>query len=94
MRRSGPGCGGCGGRPCRTGNGVIQVMMTIAIHGGRFRGRVPFAGVHRAGDVIMPDGSTELQPHDRVSAIVDVDHVLEVRRLLTGSPDPDVTEES
>jgi Trk K+ transport system NAD-binding subunit len=42
----------------------------------------------------MPDGSTELRPGDRVSAIVDDDHVLEVRQLLTGSADPDATEES
>lgn len=50
--------------------------------------------VHRAGDLIMPDGSTELRPGDRVSAIVDDDHVLEVRELLTGSADVDVTEEA
>ncbi len=50
--------------------------------------------VHRAGELIMPDGSTELRPGDRVSAIVDDDHVLEVRQLLTGSADPDATEES
>jgi Trk K+ transport system NAD-binding subunit len=42
----------------------------------------------------MPDGSTELQRGDRVSATVDDDHVLEVRRLPTGPADPDATEES
>jgi len=42
----------------------------------------------------MPDGPTELQPGDRVSAIVDDDHVLEVRRPQTGPADPDATEES
>lgn len=52
------------------------------------------ASVHRAGDLIMPDGPTELQPGDRVSAIVDDDHVLEVRRPQTGPADPDATEES
>jgi Trk K+ transport system NAD-binding subunit len=50
--------------------------------------------VHRAGDLIMPDGSTQLQPGDRVSVIVDDEHVQQVRQLLTGSVDPDASEES
>ncbi|HSJ45583.1 MAG TPA: chloride channel protein [Euzebyales bacterium] len=50
--------------------------------------------VHRDGDLILPDGSTELRPGDRVSAIVDDDHLPEVRQLLTGSADPGTTEES
>lgn len=50
--------------------------------------------VHRAGDLIMPDGSTELRSGDRVSAIVDDEHVQQVRQLLTGSVDPDASEES
>jgi Trk K+ transport system NAD-binding subunit len=42
----------------------------------------------------MPDGSTQLQPGDRVSVIVDDEHVQQVRQLLTGSVDPDASEES
>jgi CIC family chloride channel protein len=35
--------------PESSGSGVIRVMMTIATNGGRFRGRVPFAGIAASG---------------------------------------------
>lgn len=44
--------------------------------------------VHRAGDLIMPDGETEPRPGDMVSVIVDDEHVGAVRLLLTGSDEP------
>jgi CIC family chloride channel protein len=49
--------------------------------------------IHRAGELIMPAGGTELHAGDVVSVIVDDEHVSAVRRLLTGSdgttPDED-----
>jgi CIC family chloride channel protein len=35
--------------PESSGSGVIQVMTRIAMHGGRFRGRVPFGGIAASG---------------------------------------------
>lgn len=50
--------------------------------------------IQRAGDLIMPDGETELQAGDLVSAIVDEEHVATLRRLLTGSDDRGPGEEA
>lgn len=41
--------------------------------------------IHRAGDLIMPHGDTELHVGDTVSVIVDDDHVATVRALLSGT---------
>lgn len=49
--------------------------------------------VHRGGDLIRPGGDTELHAGDLVSVIVDDEHATQVRELLTGSPDPDPSEE-
>ncbi len=50
--------------------------------------------IHRDGDLITPEGDTELRVGDTVSAIVHDGHVAEVRELLTGRPDSDAGEDS
>lgn len=79
---------------------VIEVEVTsqaavagCAVGAIDWPGHTLLASVHRADDMIMPNGATELHPGDVVNVLVDDEHVAEVRELLTGSPNADPTRE-
>lgn len=44
--------------------------------------RTILISIRRRGDAVMPNGATRLEPDDEVTALVDLEHVEEVRRLL------------
>lgn len=82
------------------GTNFIEVRVTAdALAAGRRVRTVAWprhtllTNVHRDGDLIRPDGDTELRVGDLVSVIIEDEHVARVRELLTGSPDPHPSEE-
>lgn len=53
--------------------------------------RAVLTGVHRGGELVLPDGNTVLQPGDRLVVLTDQSNSDELRRLITQPPDAGAT---